>query len=296
MVSNLWLVACVALDVGVITINICEQLIISIKWNTLNRVDHLLFSLSISDLVCGLGSLGADSWYIWNRTNTVSSNQTTSTYSSNNSVLQNVFDLVFLFSLFASALHVMYLAIERVCAIRFPGKYMMFGSFRFQIFTISAIWLISVILTPTLAFALDRSNGTLKLVYGYILAIIMSLVFTTNFSVVYFLHKSVAENENPDARGQYERMKCLAIMCLFLGISFFACMFPITLSYFHDDHYHELSNLMVTLNSFINPCIYFAKVYCDKKISRRAFPNMDNELISMGIDDENGLTTSVLVP
>lgn len=311
MPSTLWLIACITLDVGVLFTNLCEQLMISIKWHAMNRIDHLLFSLSISDLICGLGALGADSWHFWNgtqhqgnttsnmtshQTNTTLYNYTISTSftsSRDQPIIQSIFDLIFIFSLLASAFHVMYLAVERVCAIRFPGFYMMLIRFSFKFAILSVIWLVSFVITFTLKFTVSGKD-TLNIVFGSILSIIMILVFTTNSAVAIFVRSATQQDINHmDTRHQQNR-KCLATMCIFLGLSYFGCMLPITLGFFHNDHYHDLSNLMVTLNSLINPCIYFVTVYWDARVNKRAFPKLEQELMSMDIEDSHALVAKTV--
>ena len=59
-----WLIACIILDVGVIIANSIQQIIICRKWKMLDRIEHLLLSLSISDLLSGIATLSIDVWFL----------------------------------------------------------------------------------------------------------------------------------------------------------------------------------------------------------------------------------------
>ena len=51
-----------------------------------------------------------------------------------------IFDALFIFTMFASVLHVMALAVERLCAVRFTQKYHIFTLFKTKLLTILLIW------------------------------------------------------------------------------------------------------------------------------------------------------------
>ena len=59
-----WLIGCLILDVAVILTNVCEHVFIIKRWKYLDRIDHLLLSLSVSDLIFGLSTFTIDSWYL----------------------------------------------------------------------------------------------------------------------------------------------------------------------------------------------------------------------------------------
>ena len=82
-----------------------------------------------------------------------------------------------------------------------------------------------------------------------------------------------------DSHLDVNRLWRLTIVCLFIGISYEVCMVPTVIGYFNriylgnawtdpflPDEFYYVSSFLVTLNSIINPCIYFLKVYYDRKI------------------------------
>ena len=59
-----WFIPTIILDVLVIVANFTQQLIIFRKWSSIDRIDHLLLSLSISDLISGVVMLLTDSFFL----------------------------------------------------------------------------------------------------------------------------------------------------------------------------------------------------------------------------------------
>ena len=179
-----------------------------------------------------------------------------------------------MFSVFASVFHVIAVAIERLFAIQFPRQYYRFTTFRFKSTTICLIWIIALLLTPTFS-AVPGLSVEVK-----VGALIHAITLTTSVVVVFFIYlfisyllfrqrKTMRHDLNSEIGLQDEKLKRLTILCLFIGMSFVVCVLPITLSYYHTDLYHHMANLMVTLNSLINPCVYFVKLYYDTKTVAR---------------------------
>ena len=260
-----WLIACIVLDAFVILANVLEQFLIIRKWSKLDRIDHLLFSLSISDLISGITTLGIDSW--WMSVN-LSKNQNIS--HGTTLAVGKIFDGVFLFSVFASVFHIIAVAIERLFAIQFPRQYYRFTTFGFKCTTISMIWVIALLLTPTFSVVpvLSIQQDVGALIRAITLTITVVLVFFIYVFISYLLfrqRKTVMHDLHSEIGIQNEKLKRLTILCFFLGMSFVICVLPITLSYYHADLYHDVVNFMITLNSLINPCVYFIKLHYDSK-------------------------------
>jgi len=301
-----WLIGCIFLDICVIISNVCEHVLIIKGWKNLDRIDHLLLSLSVSDLVNGLSTLFIDSWYLarkmslnvtrMNETshtpcfgrrdaeNKTFTNETTHFLEEHHSLMNCIFETVFLFTVFVSVLHVTAIAFERICAVRFPRKYYIFNMAKTKCLTIISIWIIATILTPT--FAVLPTNSTkARLIRGITLAILTFTVFVMYVCVAYFLfkqHKSMVDTFSADSDIHLHKLRRLTAICLFLGTSYITCIAPIIFAYLYQGFYHDISNLMVTINSLINPCIYFVKVYHDRRDNRimRRNINSSKELIS----------------
>lgn len=282
-----FMIGCIVLDIGVILTNISEQVLIARKWKFLDRIDHLLLSLSISDLICGIATLGVDSWSLVFEQNRQANSSTLSL--ENHKIVSSVFDSVFVFSVFASVLHVIAIAVERLYAVRFPRKYYIFTTFTFKCCTISAIWIVSIILTPSFSvltfISLHDVGGLIR---GSVLAFIAFSVFLVYLIIAYFLlrqRKSIIQDFSPECSIQQDRLKRLTILCLFIGSSFVICILPLTIGLLDTTLYHHSSNIMITLNSLINPCIYFGKVYFESRNLTRSRSDTTHALL-----DSKGLS------
>lgn len=314
-----WLIGCMVLDVAVIVSNICEHVFIIKSWEHLDRIDHLLLSLSVSDLIFGLSTFTIDSWYLsrdllLNDTNSnigynatdIATNATTDNSSLRTScfsksflsgevfgnateldgmhlldkhhqLMNCIFDALFIFTVFASVLHVMALAIERLCAVRFTQKYYIFTLFKTKFITIAMIWGVAITLTVITAGAVEYHDQGNSISRGLLLAFITVSVFVLYLAVAHYLfqqHKSLKRDFSSDSYIDLNRLLRLTVTCLFLGISYVICTTPIILNYFDYDekndpflppYFHYISSFLVTLNSIINPCIYFIKLYYDKR-------------------------------
>ena len=264
-----WMVACIIIDSAVILANFGEQLLIVRKWKNLDRIDYLLLSLSISDFTSGIATLGIDAWYL--------SGELTLTIVPriSHEIVTKIFDSVFLFSVFASTFHVIAVAIERFYAIKYPRKYYIFTTFKIKFGTIAGIWLISLILTPTFSvlsvFSLDTKIGVYIRACVFALSAFLVMIIYLYISILLLLQrKSLIQDFSPECNVQQDRLKRMTMFCTFIGISFVVCLMPITVSYFDEDLYHPFGNLAITLNSLINPCIYFAKVIYESRSVNRS--------------------------
>lgn len=260
-----WLISCIVVDGLAIVANVGEQLLIYKNWSSLDRIDHLLLSLSISDLTNSVCIIIMDGWFLLKQLDVVSDLPPSST-----KIMVKVFDSVFVLSIFASIFHVIAVAIERLYAIRFPRKYYMFTTFTFKCTTIVTVWSASLVFTcifSTLSvLSLDRQVG--KYIRASAILISAFTVFVIYIYIVYLLllkRKIILQDFSTDYSLQRNWLTRLTVLCLVIGFGFVICVLPITLAYFHRSLYHPVANFMVPLNSLLNPCVYFVKVYHEQK-------------------------------
>ncbi|XP_066919509.1 adrenocorticotropic hormone receptor-like [Clytia hemisphaerica] len=289
-----WFIPAIVLDVMVIVANFAQQLIIFRKWSSIDRIDHLLLSLSISDLISGLVMLLTDS-YIMHEHLTGMMNQEQTAFSK---IVDMCFDSVFVFSIFASIFHVISVAVERLWAIKFPRKYYIFTTFKMKCGTISLIWCLS--LTLTVLFSALNILSTQEEIGTFIRGVVFAgsaiLVFVTYVYIAYLLLQQRRKNKQTFSNeSQDRRLRRLTILCLFIGISFVACILPITVGYLDADLYHHSSNLLITLNSLINPFIYFVKVYYESRSRRHSITRTRSDTNNALLDtrSSNTVTTDI---
>lgn len=297
-----WFVPTIILDILVIVANFIQQVIIFRKWSSIDRIDHLLLSLSISDLISGIVMLLTDSFFL----DVYLKGKLDDELTPFGQVIDRCFDAVFVFTIFASICHVISVAVERLYAIKFPRKYYIFTTFKVKCGTIALVWTISLTLTVLFSvlsiFTEEPELGSY--IRGVVFAGSAALVFVTYVYIAHLLweqrHKNKLSfsNETQDCR-----LKRLTVLCLFIGISFVACVLPITIGYLNPEMYHHSSNMLITLNALVNPCIYFMKVFYESRTRRnmnnRHRSDTNNALldtrssatVTTSINDENGSPT-----
>ena len=106
--------------------------------------------------------------------------------------------------------------------------------------------------------------------------IIVLVVFSTYLLVAYFLYKqrrTLAADFSAYSSVNLHKLRRLTLMSLFLGFSFVACNTHIILGYLHNPLFHPVSAVMVTMNSIVNPCIYFIKLKNDRSNDGNSSPS-----------------------
>nr|XP_047122410.1 neuromedin-U receptor 2-like [Hydra vulgaris]XP_047122411.1 neuromedin-U receptor 2-like [Hydra vulgaris]XP_047122412.1 neuromedin-U receptor 2-like [Hydra vulgaris] len=287
--SVLWVVFCIIIDLAIVLANLMEQLLIVQKWNSLDRIDFLLLSLSVSDFASGIASLGIDVWHL--------SREMTLTFVpiiSQELMIKSI-DSVYLFSVFSSTFHVIVLAIERFYAIKYPKKYYVINKFKTKFGTIAIIWMITLIFTPIfsmLSICLLNTSIYIRACLFAFIAFFVMVIYVYIFILLVVQRKSVVHDFGSKCSLHQDHLKIMTTLCIFIGASFAVCLMPITVCYFNEDIYQPIANLdnlyqpignldnlyqpigifAITLDSLINPCIYFAKViYESRSINRSRY-------------------------
>ena len=261
-----WLITGIVVDFAVIVANLAEQCVMRRNWGILDRVDHFLFSLSLSDLVTGFCTISVDGWFLYHFAKQ-GADPTPDPF------LTKVFDAAFLFSVFASIFHVTAIAIERLMCVRFPKRSHYFTSTRSKAIMLSIIWALSLLLSVAFAlmqaFALDHIFGKYARCSIFLAAILV--VTGTYIALVFYLRdirKQISNGEKLSLaeEDQLQKVRRTTIVCVLIGFSFVACVLPITLGYLSDKLYHPVVNILITFNSLVNPTIYLGRLLTDQSL------------------------------
>lgn len=262
-----WVVVCIAVDVLIIGANSVEQLLLANNWSRLDRIDHLFFSLSVSDLLHGLVVLVMDLFF-WSEL----------MHSTENIVpkILLISSSIFLFTIFSSVFHTIAIAIERFYAIKFPTKYHVFTTYTVKCVTLILIWIGA--LSFSVLVGILNQHITDKLMSRYLwCSVLMSSAAVVFFTYTYiacllFRQRRKGVNPvqfNPRCYTHQKRLNRLTILCLILGISFVLCILPVAMGRVNPIFYHPANHFLISFNSLINPCIYFLKMYQDDKNKTR---------------------------
>ncbi|XP_065662908.1 growth hormone secretagogue receptor type 1 [Hydra vulgaris] len=256
-----WIKAALVIDVLVIVANTIEIGILLNKWRTLDRIEHLLLSLSISDFLTGITMCCQDvlllKYVLFDEPPT--------------DIAVTVLECMFLFSVFASNFHVLAIAVERFFAVVFPMKHRFFTTIKCKVFTISFVWVTATILSPSIWFLIQHfESGKDVKKFGYYAYAAILMFACISVFIIYLvlaaalvIRKWLISTMLPD---QKYRNSNTTWFCLLIGFSFIACFLPMSLGHLLV-FAHPIASLLFGLNHFLNPFIYFAKYFYTRKRS-----------------------------
>jgi len=265
-----WFVSAIIVDGLVISMNIIQLALLLKKWSHLDRTEHLLVSLCISDLICGITMFGQDAFYLKEFLDEGKINPTD---------LENmILDCLLMFFVLVSNFHIVALAIERLVAVSFPMNYNMFTTLKCKTFTICLVWTLSVLVAPTVTVVQkienDEHKGNYKgqRIIGGVLLVACITVFSIYMILVFALWRREQKMKEliPEELHRQLRDRKTTMICLLFGVAFLVCILPYTISLLDNKLYHYSFNLLVTSNQFLNPMIYFFKLYAERRRSMSA--------------------------
>ena len=272
-----WLISAIIVDGLVISMNIIQLGLLLRNWRILDRTEHLLLSLCISDLISGIVLFGLDThslkYYLEN--GKINLTRTESF----------VLECFIIFFILCSNFHIISLAIERLVAVSFPMNYAIFTTLRCKTFTICLVWTLAVLISPAvillnkLYYDRKSENVQAKLIMGGVLLTACVTVFSIYMILVVALIRREQQMKEiiPEELHRQLRDRKTTMICLLFGFSFVVCVLPHTLGFFSENLYHNSSSLLLASNHFINPMIYFAKAYVQRK--RTMSSNSQSRLI-----------------
>ena len=261
--NGIWILIAIIIDFAVIAANLIEITLLLKKWRNLDRIEHLLLSLSVSDFVAGIAMVCQDIKQLFHifHDKKVQMNGTDSI----------TFDILFIFCVLVSNFHVISIAVERLVAVVLPLKYSLFTTFKCKAFTICFVWCFSLASTGVIAFSFAYkkilvSRARYLTCAGILLFACISvfMIYTALFVALVIREREMVKMLQQETR-KYMRDRRTTLFCLLIGVSFVVCMMPPTIAYFSEKLYHPISNLFYTFNHLLNPFIYFAKSFYEKR-------------------------------
>lgn len=248
-------IATIVLDGLIIAANIIELSLLLNKWNVLDRIEHLLFSLCIADLTCGLSMFGQDVFQLKNLLDDKKAIVTSS--------IAMLLDCLVVFFILVSTFHVTAIAIERIVAVSMPLKYSLFTTYTCKVFTICFVWTSAFILAPgvTLINKYTTSHRIGQTILAVFVVITCVTLFISYMLLTWLLIRRQRELKRllePEMRDQMRECK-ITLFCVFFGFTFLVCMLPYAIGLFNTNLFHEFQIILLTSYHLINPIIYFVK-------------------------------------
>lgn len=256
-----WIVVAVVIDGLVISANIVEIMLLLKRWKRLDRIEHILFSLCVADLTCGLFMFGQDAYQLSLIATKSQSNMTSTT--------ALALDCMIGFFILVSHFHVSAIALERIVAVSKPLKYSVFTTQRCKVLTISLVWVLALLIAPILTLAQNFSNKDMagQHVLAGTIAAACALVFISYISLTYLLIKRervMKELMQPEQKKQLRDRQATSF-CLLFGFAFLICMMPYAVGLFVVDLFHPIQIILLTAYHFVNPLVYFVKYYYNER-------------------------------
>lgn len=272
-----WLISAITVDGLVISMNIIQLGLLLRNWRILDRTEHLLLSLCISDLIAGIVFFGLDThslkYYLVHGKINLTKTEAV------------VLECLMVFFILTSNFHIISLAIERLVAVSFPMNYAIFTTLRCKTFTICLVWTLAVLVSPAITLVskiyydqkVENVGG--KLIMGGVLLTACLTVFSIYMILVVALIRREQQMKEiiPEELHRQLRDRKTTIICLLFGFGFVVCVLPHTIGFFSQNLYHDSSSLLLASNHFINPLIYFAKAYVQRR--RTMSSNSQSRLI-----------------
>ena len=249
-----WIIFAVIIDSLVMLANIIELILLLRKWKCLDRIEHILFSLCVADLICGLVMFGQDVYQL--RLVVLNIGQIMDT------VEALVLDSLVMFFILVSHFHVSAIAIERIVAVSMPLKYSIFTTYKCKVLTITSVWLLSLIFAPVLTTTLRHSHVGQHVVAGAITGC-CSLVFLSYMALTGLLirrERAMRELLEPEIKRQM-RDRQTTVFCLVFGLSFLVCTLPYAIGLIETKLFHPFQILLLTAYHLVNPLVFFVKYY-----------------------------------
>ena len=255
-----WMIAVIILDIAVILTNVFELALLLKNWRRLDRIEYLLFSLSMSDFIEGAVMLVLDVMQVSKKKPKMAETESF------------IAEVIFLFFVTVSNFHVLSIAIERLVAVVLPLKYSLFTTIKCKTFTITFVWMTAILLSAVIGIFMNKSYknknfGEARYFFSAVLLFACVSVFTIYLCLACALvvrEKRIIQLLPEEMRKQLRDRKT-TLFCLLIGFCFLLCYLPITLGLLHEQLSHPISSLLLTLNHLLNPFIYFAKSYYAKR-------------------------------
>ena len=252
----------------VIVFNVAEILILKKKGRKRKILENLILSLSWADLFVGL------TYIIYGICKIILIYHPTS---STLQVIMNLAKLGLSFTIVASVLHLIVIAIDRFYAIQCPFEYRVVMRKKRIVVMIITIWISSIVaiaLIVLLPFAMNlppAKIGTFQAWLIFTTAAAMILVYGYLAYYLFSRYQRILAKGNCCYQGKtisYHDQKRDINFCICIVVAFILCCFPSAVAWLLPQSVTLLDAIgkeLLVSNSFINPILYLWKSHLSKK-------------------------------
>ena len=238
--------------------NIIEIIILARKGKERNKADEIILSLSFADMLVGIAYLGT--WSI-----------AFATGFQNENITKLISSILLIFCFNTSVFHILTIASERFYAVRYPIKYRVVMTKEKTRKMIMCIWVLSISIVTSFAIPDVLKSSKLLGVYKGVSIIASGIVVVICYGhlscVIWKRGKficpvAVVDIKTNDRRSQKQRRD--TIFSYAIATAYIICSFPFAVVMIFRIKVVNFPELMLIVNSLIDPILYFWKGYYDK--------------------------------
>ena len=197
-------------------------------------------------------------------------------------ISQHHFILLLIASEDFSLFHVLAITIDRFYAIKYPLKHNVKMRGKFPVIIILSIWVcvaLVVSIFATMLLLKENSFAFLAKIYSTLTIIIgICFIWAYKYMLEYVLSHTAQAQNTPkcNIRGILKHSSCkkeramLMTSCLVV-LSYIICIYPISVEMLIREKTKQISSatqILLVINSILNPLVYFFKGYCDQRIKQ----------------------------
>ena len=241
----------------------CAEIVLISRIRNRSIFDRLLLSLAFSDFIVGIvvGIFQACHLYFGN------------TYWLNTNVVVNIFLLSIVFSF----TNLIAITIDRFLAVQFPIKHRLLSTPKRANICITGLWISSLICIAFNGLITFKLAVGVKFVHNVtsISLLLFGVILTALYCGIFYLickrKMQSARNGGCDSnvqrrcvtwflKGPYKAERSVFFTGCTVTISFIICTYPFAIEFLitqNDEHTSFVSQLLIVLNSLLNPFVYF---------------------------------------
>lgn len=247
--------------------NIAEIAILLKRGKQRSRPEDVLLSLSVSDVLVGVGFLST----------TVVRMSRKSLTPDTNFVFNTASSIFLAFSICVSIFHILVIAVERVYAVRFPLKYRVNMTRKLTRRVIIGIWLFTMLVLSMLTMPiylhwsfirLKRYTGFMILVAGFVITVAygyLTHLLRQRYRVVTRQHLATGNDPSRNVERNWNSLLAVVLAVVYVLLSFPAAIFWVT----GIVPGVTQAEWLIILNSALNPFFYFWKSYLSRREERK---------------------------
>ena len=264
--------------------NIVEITILARKGKSRTKADDIILSLSCADMLVGFSYLGTLSIALTGGVE-------------NKNITNMIASVLLIFCFNTSVFHILTIAVERFYAVRCPIKYRTVMTREITHKMIIGLWILSTcVITGFAVPDILQSSKLLAAFKGYFIVTSGAVVIVCYGYLSYAIWKSgkltssaTAGHKTNDVRASKQLRD--TIFSYAIAISYIICSFPFAVAMIFRITDVPMAELMLVINSLIDPILYFWKGYYDKRQrenrSKRALVNRSTATFDINIEENN---------